>query len=226
MRTLRRHKASAEGEVDSEGTWAISYGDMITLLLTFFILFFKIDSQAAGDRAAVVQAELMAKLSKGESKQAAAESKQLMNVLGVNPELKVKLDAETFKGGPAVYVAFPGISFFGKGKVDVDYKARESLKHFAEIYKPYSKHSVISIRAFTDGLPVRQLEGRRFSDNLELSALRSVAAMRVLQSHGIPIERMRIAGLGQADYEKKVWPTHGEPMDRKIMITVEPEGQL
>ncbi len=34
----------ASAEVDSEGSWAISYGDMVTLLLTFFILFFSLDS--------------------------------------------------------------------------------------------------------------------------------------------------------------------------------------
>ena len=30
-------------EVDSEGSWAVSYGDMVTLLLTFFIIFFTTD---------------------------------------------------------------------------------------------------------------------------------------------------------------------------------------
>ena len=42
MKTLRKYRqlATEEGEIDSEGSWAISYGDMITLLLTFFILFF------------------------------------------------------------------------------------------------------------------------------------------------------------------------------------------
>jgi len=29
--------------VDSEGSWAISYGDMVTLLLAFFVLFFTVN---------------------------------------------------------------------------------------------------------------------------------------------------------------------------------------
>ena len=40
MSTLRTKKHE---EVDAEGSWAISYGDMITVLLAFFVMFFSVD---------------------------------------------------------------------------------------------------------------------------------------------------------------------------------------
>jgi len=39
----RRSRVTSHSEIDSEGSWAISYGDMVTLLLTFFIIFFAAD---------------------------------------------------------------------------------------------------------------------------------------------------------------------------------------
>ena len=40
---IDRTKNVVHDEVDSEGSWAISYGDMVTLLLAFFVLFFTVD---------------------------------------------------------------------------------------------------------------------------------------------------------------------------------------
>ena len=39
-------KNRIHSEEDSEGTWAISYGDMITLLLSFFVIFYNADFKA------------------------------------------------------------------------------------------------------------------------------------------------------------------------------------
>ncbi|MFZ9596651.1 MAG: flagellar motor protein MotB, partial [Bdellovibrionia bacterium] len=43
MRLLRRPKVIEDLSTDTDGTWIISYADMITLLLSFFIIYFTID---------------------------------------------------------------------------------------------------------------------------------------------------------------------------------------
>ena len=45
----RRKKSGVRRGTTNEGTWAISYGDMITLLLGFFVLFFSIEKPQAGN---------------------------------------------------------------------------------------------------------------------------------------------------------------------------------
>ena len=45
----RRHNDEMDITVDSEGSWAVSYGDMITLLLSFFVLYFTVDFEAQRD---------------------------------------------------------------------------------------------------------------------------------------------------------------------------------
>ena len=43
MKRLKREQEQIH--IDTEGSWAISYGDMITLLLGFFILFFSLEPE-------------------------------------------------------------------------------------------------------------------------------------------------------------------------------------
>ncbi len=45
----RRRPASDKKKQNHEGTWAISYGDMITLLLGFFVLFYSTEPIGKGD---------------------------------------------------------------------------------------------------------------------------------------------------------------------------------
>lgn len=40
MRKRKLKKIHSQIHTDSDGSWAISYGDMITLLLSFFVIFF------------------------------------------------------------------------------------------------------------------------------------------------------------------------------------------
>ncbi|MBL7686769.1 MAG: hypothetical protein JNJ49_01955, partial [Bdellovibrionaceae bacterium] len=58
MKRLKRlQDTHPQEEADSEGSWAISYGDMVTLLLCFFILFFTVNPNK--DQTESVQQELL-----------------------------------------------------------------------------------------------------------------------------------------------------------------------
>ena len=75
MKRIKREKKQTH--IDTEGSWAISYGDMITLLLGFFILFFSLDP-ADKKESKISQSLLvtMQSLDKEAAKQAARESAQ------------------------------------------------------------------------------------------------------------------------------------------------------
>lgn len=199
-----RHRLrSHEEEVDSEGTWAISYGDMVTLLLTFFIVFFSVNpSNETAHKARALQTALLDVLNERSAKttagRAGVEDKL---AIGDKPESGVaKHIAEKLKGqahvvGDHLIVEFPNVSFFPSGKTELTKEGRAALDEFVKLYLPFAGQNKLSIRAYTDPRALRA--GRRAHDNLELSALRSVAAMRVLQSSGIPLARMRLSGFGE-----------------------------
>lgn len=219
-------------EIDTEGSWAISYGDMITLLLTFFILFFSTDQEK--DRMDRLESSLIAKFNG-----VPAASTPMIGEGGkeatVEQAVADRFQVQAFKVGNKVIIDFPGTSFFDLGKIDVTKSGQEELRKFVELYLPYAGSYTLGIRAFTDNRQVIRSPGRRFNDNLELSALRSVAAMRVLQQSGIPLRRMRLGGFGELsitadELQRTIASTNkliADPtgLARKIVLVIEPETE-
>jgi flagellar motor protein MotB len=206
-------------EVDAEGSWAISYGDMITLLLTFFILFFNVDKRDTEQRLAVQETLLKqfkpssaAQVQIGTERKPASIDENEINSWG----------ARTFKVGERIVIEFPNVSFFGKGSTDVEKTSTEKLIQFAKLYTPYMGQNLLSVKAFTDTLQVSG--GHRYHDNLELSALRAISAMRILQKAGLPLQVMRISGNGEFSNinSQLTHATTGDPLARKVVLVIEP----
>lgn len=255
MGALRSKGRSADqhAEVDTEGSWAISYGDMITLLLSFFILFFSTDAQK--DRMVQMEEALILKLksaaepkdtsliddskpSESEASDRAPSSTAATSAANsgrteqplTSPNI---LNAKIHKIAGKVIIEFPNVSFFGLGKVDLSEEGRKELKSFVDAYLPFAGNYVVGIRAYTDNKKVIPYKNRRFRDNLELSALRSVAAMRVLQAYGLPLHRMKLGGYGELnltaeDLSRAIasepdYAKDGLRFARKIVLVVEPE---
>jgi len=244
-RQTRRRRAIETSEVDSEGSWAISYGDMVTLLLTFFILFFNVNRKTSEDLKrvqTVLLTQLGTKSNDTGTDQAKDETK--LNI-GRKPD-STEVEEEVVQpwGGKAhafgnrILIEFPETSFFAFGETKLTPEAEKVINHFTPKYVPFAGKNVLSIKAFTDHVAVdreksRRL-GRKYDDNLELSAFRAISAMRSLQKAGVPLNRMRISGNGEAEqairqiaaenakHEPKTAKNRGDPLSRKIILLIEP----
>ncbi|HLE10532.1 MAG: hypothetical protein A2504_14290 [Bdellovibrionales bacterium RIFOXYD12_FULL_39_22] len=222
--------------VDTDGSWAVSYGDMITLLLSFFVLFFTVDFEA--NKTAQLNQTLMMNLRDLNSVELYPKG-QLSLGNKINPEIKAELkelNTKIHNVDEQIIVEFPNISFFEIGGIDPKKDVSVLLAKFANIYLPFAGQYILSIRAFTDNKKVMYKENRRFKDNLELSALRSIATMRVFQLAGIPLDRMQLAGHGVskaiqrtiASRELSTDPAIKEKwdaFDRKILLVIGPDTQ-
>lgn len=230
MPVLRRRRTAEHQEIDTEGSWAISYGDMITLLLTFFVLFYSTNKEK--DRLNVMQNSLLLALNKNSSEPPAP-----LKSAGQDPtmteEIRDSLSAKAYKVGSKLIVEFPNVSFFNLGAIELTPQGKEQLDKFVALYMPYAGNYILGIRAYTDNKKVRENSGLRYRDNLELSALRSLEAMRKLQMKGIPLNRMRLGGYGELnltaeDLSRAIastpdYSTRGLAFARKIILVVEPE---
>lgn len=238
MRNLKRDLNHLDGEIDSEGSWAISYGDMITLLLCFFILFFTTD--AARDYRTRLTAAMLAAFEDNRKVEGAPPPRVLLDI-GTKREEGIDLTlVKTWNGsahqiGEKLLIEFPGVSFFKSGKTDLTPQGKKALVEFTQRFMPYAGQYIVNIVAFTDHRKViKKKRGRKFDDNLELSALRAVSTMRSLQVNGIPLTRMRLGGHGElmtTAQELERLPASeraGKEMDlaRRIVIVIEPEGRF
>ncbi|MBK9038671.1 MAG: hypothetical protein IPL83_05805 [Bdellovibrionales bacterium] len=234
MRAISRNLHRAHEEIDTEGTWAISYGDMVTLLLSFFVLYFTVDQKA--DQAQHLQDSLMASLkSLSEEDKPIDKSSYKLHIgeeksTEIDQKIIDRLGAKVHQVGQKIVIEFPGVSFFDIGKIDLRSDGVRMLSEFVTAYLPFAGKYSLGVHSFTDTRQVLRTKNRRFNDNLELSALRSVAAMRVLQSRGIPLHAMRISGLGELEVTSEqlkasgVNLLSGDPRDlaRKVVLVVEP----
>ncbi len=232
MRRLATAKHAHAEETDAEGSWAISYGDMLTLLLAFFILFFSIDPQKAKDSA--LASSLLATLAPLAAKDMSRFQPYSNDGVLANPvdlDMVTAIGAQLIPIGHKIYVEFPEVSFFGSGGTTVTQKGQEALNQFARLFTPYAGTHILNVQGFTDERPVTPRPGAP-RDNLELSALRAVSAQRTLQAAGIPLDRMRIGGQGVKLYnnistlkDAEASESARQAMARKVVLVIEPEVQ-
>ncbi len=179
-------------DTDTDGSWAISYGDMITLLLSFFVMFFSFDFVDEKEK----------KLEENAIKNIATMDNFTHSKVGISENESISIDdlneistvIQKENNGKLV-VFFKGANFFDSGATAVNEFGQVLLSKFTEKFVPFAGKFRIKIQAFTDNRPVSN-SSRRFKDNVELSALRSISVMRYLQATGIPLNRVEIGGKG------------------------------
>ena len=188
------NRFSFDEHADTEGTWAISYGDMVTLLLSFFVLYFSTDFD--GKKKEQVESGVVAIFEGGEYSQ---RLKGKFHKENIEKDLKLSKTVVKKMDTGEIFIFFPNVSFFKSGKVNISKEAKQALNKIYEAYMPYASHYKLKIEAFTDDVPVRK--GHRFKDNVELSVFRSLSVMRNLEKRGIPSHRISLGGKGVFNQE-------------------------
>jgi chemotaxis protein MotB len=202
-------KKKAESPPPGAPLWMTTYGDMITLVLTFFILLFafsSIDAQKYIQIANSLKGALggnIGVLNTGSS--ATPEDavtviappnynqimKQLKSILDDNTQTKENVEVQG--DGKEITVSFKEKLFFRIGSADIRKEAFPVLKGVGEVIR--DQQLIIRVEGHTCNIPIRTA---RFPSNWELSALRAVNVSRYLiESIGIVPKWVSIAAYGQ-----------------------------
>jgi chemotaxis protein MotB len=232
-------KKRHDGEHENEERWLLTYADLITLLLAFFIMmyvFSKRDAQKYEEVASHLKAifsggsGLLGKGSVAESYPMPApsrgassgdikrqlESEILSLADSKNKNLGNNQSMSVFSDERGIVIRVMDRTFFDEGKADLKEAARDALSRIIPIVKKVSNE--IRIEGHTDNVPISTQE---FKSNWELSVRRATEVVRYLVENG-DIPPNRISAAGYAEY-RPVAPNDtpgNRSLNRRIEIIV------
>jgi len=214
----RFRRLSASGE-QSQSPWLVTYSDVVTLLLCFFVLLFSF-SEINAQRFQTILAAFQASLGVLDGGRTLIETKpdmqgsgdwELKDVEFYRPELEAQLrdvysrvrdfveergigaSLQVELGERGVTVRFADAVFFDLGKADLKPEALRTLDEVAVLLKEVPNH--IRIEGHTDNWPIST---ERFPSNWELSTARATNVLRYLvEQHGLDPTRVSAAGYGE-----------------------------
>ena len=233
------HEEHEEGE-----PWLLSYADMVTLLMCFFILFFSIDKSRGGisdperlktKLESLIKVEIAT--SQSESARAKSEESGSSGNMGSAQKLsrKIKEDLRNIsKAAKIVFsmstpeqgvieLTFLNSDFFGAGKANITQDGIKTVKSIVGRLKNLSKGVTIAIEGHTDSDVIRHSV---YVSNWELSSARAAAVARLLVSEGVDPKMLMVAGFGE---HKPILPeidaqgrinTIAKKMNRRIVVRV------
>jgi len=199
-----------------KGNWLTTYGDMVTLLLTFFVFLYSFSSidvqkfqrmiysfqSAIGVLSGGIVGIPSDEISVGEQPVAPTQSmtSNAMKAQKVHEMIVKMLEAEKSTEGVAVRVEERGVVIsimdgilFPTGSVDLYPSAKRLIYKIGQIIKELPNQ--ISVEGHTDNVPLR---GGPYKDNLGLSAMRAASVGSYLAEAGIDSRRIRTVGYGSS----------------------------
>jgi chemotaxis protein MotB len=200
-------------ESQQDELWLISYADMLTLLIGFFVL---IIASVPLKRA---QFERIAAALSG-SRQAPLEDlrDKVDALIARTPELKDKV--KTRDDAEGLGIEFRDALLFDSGSAKLRDQAQPALGEVARLLGELPARPVI-IEGHTDDVPIRTAS---FHSNWELSSQRAINVLQALHANGVVRERMSarayadtrpLASPAEQDLEQR------RASNRRVVIRVE-----
>lgn len=179
-------------EAGGEEAWLISYADLMTLLVGFFIVlqsFSKIDSSAFEE----IKKETV-KLFGGEYKMPFAElSKDLEQVV---KDRKLEEQVLFHRTPEGVEITFRGALFFESGSWLLRDEAVNLLDQLIPVISAKAKGFGIVVEGHTDSAPLNASKENPVGSNWELSSIRACQVLRLFESRGFESKNLQALGWG------------------------------
>lgn len=198
---------------DDDATWLITYADLMTILLVFFVLLYSLaffEKEKYESRVEVMTRQL----------QQDQEPKGSMEMFNLSGNLDPKISLEDFTGlrsretalfkkinkmarksdqhkkittlsrNGKIMIIISGEALFSSGSASFNANALPSFDQMIQIFDEYPEYT-INIKGHTDNIPIST---PAFPSNWELSAIRATTVLKYLISKGISPQRLTATG--------------------------------
>lgn len=215
--------------------WMVTYGDLMSLLMTFFVLLLSFSTITEEElfkeammsfRGAVgflpkeltsVQINPMPRHQQRPSRSSEELARRLMKrlqILGKQDEVDLK-----FEGQGAVNISLPSEILFDSGQANLKDFAFPVLTDFASIFADLPQDVFLEVHGYTDDRPLRG--SALYADNHQLSSGRADTVMRFLsRESGISLERFEVTGAGPGQAKSSNDTVEGRAANRRVEIRV------
>jgi len=233
----KRNGGNDEGGGGGAPAWMVTYGDLMSLLLTFFVLIVSFSSielikfqKALGSlkgalgilpkqQSVIFQKEpiipLLSDYNERRIRKAATELRELIKKQGIDDKVKLEV---TDKG---ILVRIDSPILFELGSADLKPEAFPILNKVIEMTRNWPNE--IRIEGHTDDLPIHT---DKFPSNWELSTARALSVLKYFLKKG-NVEPERLSAAGYGEYHPLVPNTSPEnrAKNRRVEIYIESTKQ-
>jgi chemotaxis protein MotB len=174
------------GESHQDELWLVSYADMLTLLIGFFVLIV-----AAVPLKKAVFEKIAASISGAKAAPLQNLRQSVDELVARSPALRDRVIARDDADG--LGIEFKDALLFDSGSAEVRAEGRKAIAEVARLLAAVPARPVI-VEGHTDEVPIRTA---RFGSNWELSSQRAINVLAALESYGV--EKSRISARAYAD---------------------------
>lgn len=197
-------------------SWALSYGDMVTVLLCFFIIFYALEKQIEKKTIIAAKASITgAVATPHEASGLDTEFKYAIESLEKIEGIEVKKTSEF------VDINFKKTIFFNKGKTSLTSDGKAELERVISKLTKIDGKYTLEIQGHADSSQVKKnLKGRWWQSNMELSVLRALDVHSFLAENHIDKDQLIVSGHGAQKGQNKDIENNDE-YNRKISLRLQ-----
>lgn len=236
----RVEKKAKKGTPD----WMLTYGDMTTLLLTFFILMFT-TAEIEGKQLQLILSAfrgslgvftggstlakgMLAELGQSVESLPAKEkgnklAKALKEAVSIfKPEIKSR-KVKITEDERGIVISLLADAFFQSGSPELTKEGMEIVKKMGGfLSKKEFKKNMIRIEGHTDNTPISPMSPifKIYPTNWDLSAARAVEVVKILQTDGVPGQNLEAVGYGKYHPVETNDIEEGRAYNRRVEIVI------
>ncbi len=200
-------------EREDAAPWMVTYGDMMTLLLVFFILLYtvfyfqtqdfkrnlatleiEIDDQGTTMSVMDYAADLRESGRKVRLEEATGlrqkRARMLEEIREIASDNNWHRNASAMAEGGKLKITLDGSALFSSGQAELTENAHQIFSDMLETFERYPDYR-ISISGHTDNVPIAT---PKYSSNWELSAVRATTVLRFFTQNGVDARRLTATG--------------------------------
>jgi chemotaxis protein MotB len=183
---------------DKEDEWMVTYSDMMSLLLTFFVMLFAMSSLDKEKFKALTEAISVQLLKKADT----SSEFEIMSIefLSVVKKYNLENQIEVNVLPDGIKMEFHSASLYESGSAEIKEHMIPALAQIADILNSMKyQNYIVEVEGHTDDVPIKTL---LYPSNWELSVHRATNVVKFLIERGVSPDRLKAAGY--ADTKPKV----------------------